>query len=226
METNKFKNIPGGDPSRRPPITTISWSCRGCHEEFSRDTRSPKGFNPPKSCSKRCEDLQFEPAAREIIRRRFNCEIPNIENRGIFRTIVRYDALINAAAKSKTSVTKRTYLCPQCGQNQEHYQIGKAPFDRKAYYCSALCARSAQAKKPVGVVCKNSFKRSYPTQKEAAVAAQSANDALVADGEELMTEYLCTCEEWHFGHASKAKSEDEFLLIYAELKNVLKEILS
>lgn len=230
MTTNDFRGTPGGDPSRRPPMVDVFWNCETCGVEDSIQTRKPKSITVPRFCNSYCEDRQYESQARKMVAQRLNRTLPASEllPSGIFRSIVKYAGLISTAEKKLSNVIVTRVFCPHCETIGEHYRGISDAIRRQGgdHFCSANCAQSSRAKLPAGNVCRNPFKKRFENEVDAIVAAESANEALVKDGEEKMVHYFCGCGQWHFGHTSKAVAEEQAMSARNALMGILKGMLA
>lgn len=229
MTTADFKGQPGGDPSRRPPLTEVKYSCQSCGKMDSKMTFNPKKFTPPPYCSTPCKaSAQFEPLARMAVRTRLDKKLPafHLVGTGIFRSICKYENLIRLAEKNPTKVQRYRTKCLQCEQTTDHYRESQHEHSKKSYFCTAACGNSSKAGLPKGVSCPHPTKLRFATEAEAIEGVNAANSALVSNGEEEMVAYHCSCGVWHFGHLSKAIASDQITEARAGLIAILDDLIS
>jgi len=228
MTTNQFKGQPGGDPSRMPPEVEVRYSCQNCGKAGTKKTRSPKKFTPPAFCGTACKTAgEYTPYARESVRKRLGKELPefHLVGTGMFRSICKYETLIQLAEKNPHHVERYRTKCIQCGKYSNHYRSSLNFGSKRSYVCTAACGNSNKAGLPLGVSCLHPTKLRFDTEAEAEVAVQNANNDLVAEGEEKMVAYHCQCGAWHFGHLSKALAGNAMIEARSELITILENLL-
>lgn len=225
--SKEFKGQPGGDPSRMPPMVELEWSCKTCGKTDTIQTRKPKSVTIPEYCGATCSDLQYEPEARELVLTRLGAELPetHLISSGVFRSVVKYGNLLTLAEKSPSRVIAFDVLCPQCNETTTHYRSKNEAPRKGKHFCSATCGQSSRAKLPVGISCRNAFKKRFSTEAEAVEAVTLANIELAQGDKEDMVAYACTCGSWHFGHLSKAIAEKQAMAARDALKDMLTAVL-
>lgn len=225
--SKEHKGQKGGDPSRIPPLIDVKWACETCDKVTVAQTRRPKAYTAPRFCGATCEDLQFEDEARAIVLARLGRELPVAEliSAGVFRSIVKYGVLLNLAETKPSDVVVAHAVCPQCGQRASHYRSVFELPRQGNQFCTASCAQSHRAKLPAGVSCRSAFKKRFATEQEAHEAATLANAELNQHGENAMNAYLCTCNQFHFGHLTKAIAEQQAMSARDDLKGLFKDLL-
>lgn len=200
----KFKGMRGGDPSRRPPITVMTFHCQFCGKECSAETRKPEFFIPPATCSSECSSALIRKQAQELILEVLG-EVPSegsLPQKMAAELLVAHDWMVQAEAGR---VRRVEITCAHCGKHADRFNHATAPNNKSvSKFCSGDCKESSINGLPFGVICRSPQKSSQSTFSEAVTAATGMNEKLILGGDtEGVQPYECSCGNWHVGHRSK-----------------------
>lgn len=200
----KFKGLRGGDPSRRPPITVITFDCKICGQECSAETRKPEFFIVPATCSSECSSALIRKQAQAVILE-FLGEVPSegsIPQKMAVELLVAHNWMVQA----ETGRVRRVEItCAHCGKHADRFNHATSPNNKNvSKFCSGDCKESSIHCLPSGVICRSPQKSSQSTLPEAVIAATEMNAKLLLEGDvEGVQPYECSCGKWHVGHRSK-----------------------
>lgn len=200
-----FKGIPGGDPSRRPPMAVVKYSCLECGKVQTRETTNPKHFNAPEGCSTPCLAAIARKRAMTLVKNILG-EAPETDAipQSIADELLQMQEFVRLAKKKSVRIVKIN--CAHCGHEAKKFVLHSVGNAKKhaGRYCSWECRNSAAAKLPQGVVCRSPRKSAHSTLEESQKSAERLNAELLKRGDmEGVRPYECSCGQWHVGHGSK-----------------------
>lgn len=202
MVSSKGKR--GGDPSRIPPLVTLTYACVICGKTGEVETRKPQHQPLPKTCSTSCASALVRESAKAVILQ-FLSRTPETGDipQNIAEELMKaYNWLQNAEAGQVKNVR---LSCKHCGAAFTAFISKNSKGSSEASkFCSFACRDSNASNLPEGVVCSAPRKAGHATEVEAVAVAEKMNSRLFLEGdEEGVQPYACSCGKWHTGHKSK-----------------------